>query len=152
MLLLILEAGTQRFGLAASRIVEVIPAPVLRPMPGLPAFIAGAFNYHGRVVPVIDLSSLLTGQPSRPLLSTRIVMLNFQPSQGGEPLLLGLLAEHATELLSCPSEDVQPAGVHGLDTPFAGEVLIRPDGLIQELNVDRLLSANLHEQLFGAPA
>ncbi len=151
MLLLILEAGTQRFGLAASRIVEVIPAPVLRPMPGLPAFVAGAFTYHGRVVPVIDLSSLLTGQPARPLLSTRIVMLNFHP-QGGEPLLLGLLAEHATELLSCSPEEFQPAGVHGIDTPFAGDVLIRPDGLIQELNVDRLLSEKLQEQIFGAPA
>jgi chemotaxis-related protein WspB len=151
MLLLILEAGTQRFGLTASRIVEVIPAPALRPMPGLPAFIAGAFSYHGRIFPVIDLSSLLTGRPARPLLSTRIVMLNFQPPQGSEPLLLGLLAEHATELLSCAPEEFQPAGVHGIDTPFAGEVLIRPDGLIQELNVDRMLSEKLQEQLLGAP-
>ena len=65
MLLLILEAGGMRYGVPASRIVELLPAPELRPLPGTPAFVRGVFSYHGSIVPVIDLSALLTGRPAR---------------------------------------------------------------------------------------
>lgn len=152
MLLLIMEAGGTRYGVPASRIVEVIPVPVLRPLPGLPAFVPGVFSYHGSVVPVIDLSALLTGRPARPLLSTRIFLVNFEPLRTSAPVLLGFLAEHATETLTCTREEFQPVGVHGSQAPYAGDILIRPDGLIQELNLDRVLTAELQEQLFGVAA
>ena len=152
MLLLIVEAGGTRYGLPASRIVEVIPVPVLRSLPGLPALVTGVFSYHGRVVPVIDLSMLLTGRPAKLLLSTRIVLVSFPPLRPGEPIWLGLLAEHATETLTCTREEFQPAGVHGREAAYAGDILIHQDSLIQELNVDRLLTAELQDQLFGAAA
>ncbi len=67
--------------------------------------------------------------------------------------MLGFLAEHATETISCTREEFQPAGVHGSKAPYAGDILVRPDGFIQELNVDRLLTTELQEQLFaGEPA
>ncbi len=65
MLLLVLEAGEAHYGVPASRIVELLPAPALRPLPGTPAFVAGVFSYHGSIVPVIDLSTLMTGKPAR---------------------------------------------------------------------------------------
>lgn len=149
MLLLILEAGGTRYGVSASRIVEVIPAPVLRSVPGSPSFVAGVFSYHGRVVPVLDLSALLTGRPARPLLSTRIVLVSLEPLRTAAPGLLGLLAEHATETLTCTRKEFQPIGLKGSQAPYAGDILVRPDGFIQELNVDRILSEERQEQLFG---
>jgi chemotaxis-related protein WspB len=152
MLLLILEAGGMRYGVAASRVVEVIPVPVLRPLPGISAFIPGVFSYHGRVVPVVDLSMLLSDGLSRRLLSTRILLVRFQGLQGNEAVLVGFMAEHATETLECNREEFQPAGVHGSGTPYAGDILVRPEGLIQELDLDRVLTAELHEQLFAEPS
>ena len=79
--------------------------------------------------------------------------MRFQPSRIAGPVLLGFLAEHATETLACTREDFQPAGVQGSAAPYAGDILVRPEGLIQELNVDRVLTAELEEQLFaGVPA
>jgi chemotaxis-related protein WspB len=152
MLMLIVEAGGRRYGVPASRIVEVLPVPVLRPLPGMPAFFPGVFSYHSHIVPVMDLSALLTGRPAPLLLSTRIVLVRAQPLRTGGPVLLGLLAEHATETLACTREEFQPAGVQSRQAPYAGDILVRPDGLIQELNVDRVLTAEIQDQLFGVPA
>ena len=149
MLLLTIEAGGTRYGVSASQVVEVIPVPVLRPLPGTSAFIAGMFSYHGTVVPVIDLSVLLAEQPARQLLSTRILLVKFQPSQGAGPVLVGLMAEHATETVNCQREDFKSAGVRAAETPYVRDILIRSDGLIQELDVDRLLAAQLREPHFA---
>ncbi len=149
MVLLVLEAGGARYGVPAVRITEVLPAPGLRPLPGTPAWVAGLFSYHGQVVPVIDIPALLTGRPAPALLSTRIVLVKFQPLGLDRQLLLGLLAEHVTEAVVCSREEFQPAGVRGSDAPYAGDILIRGGGLIQEMDVDRLLTADLCEQLFA---
>lgn len=149
MLLLMLKAGDARYGVPASRILEVIPVPVLRPLARTPGFVCGVFSYHGTVVPVIDLTALITGQPARLLLSTRILLINFQPLQAPGPVLFGLLAEHATETVTCTREEFQPTGIQGSEAPYTGGILVRPYGLIQELDVDRVLTAVLQEQLFG---
>ena len=147
MLLLIVEAGGARYGVAASHIVEVIPVPVLRPLPGTAAAVAGVFSYHGSIVPVIDLTVLLTGRPSRQVLSTRILLVSLEATRGAGPVLFGVMAEHATETLECNRAEFQPAGINGVAVPFAGDILVRPDGLLQELRVDRMLTAELHQQL-----
>jgi chemotaxis-related protein WspB len=152
MLLLIVNAGSAQYGIAASRIAELIPVPVLRQLPGTPLFVSGVFSYHGQVVPVIDLSMLLTGHPSQQLLSTRILLVDFQAPRSKQPVLLGIMAEHATETLECNRADFKPASVHGSGAPFAGDILVRPDGLIQELNVDRLIATELQDQLFAEAA
>ena len=152
MLLLLVEAGGARYGIEASRIVEVIPAPVLRHLPGVPAYVAGVFSYYGHLLPVVDLSALLTGHAAQVLLSTRVIVLNIHPARAAEPVLLGLLAEHATETLACNREEFQPVGIQRPEAPYAGNILVRPDGLIQELNVDRVLTADVQDQLFGVSA
>ena len=151
MVLLLFEAGGARFGIPGSRITEVLPAPVIRPLPGTPSWVAGAFSYHGEVVSVIDLSALLTGRPAPAVLSTRVLVVRFQPSCVKQAVLLGLLAEHATETLSCAREDFQLAGVWGSAAPYAGDILVRDGCLIQEMDVDRLLAPDLQQQLFLSP-
>ena len=148
MVLLLFEAGGARYGIPGSRIIEVLPAPRIRPLPGTPSWVAGAFSYHGGVVPVIDLSALLTGRAAPAVLSTRVLLVRLQPACLKEPVLLGLLAEHATETLSCAREDFQPAGLRGSAAPYAGDILVRDDCLIQNVDVDRLLAPDLQQQLF----
>ncbi len=141
MLLLIIEAGGRRYGVAATRVVEVVPVPALRTLPESPPFIAGVFSNHGTFVPVIDLSMLLTKRPSRQWLSTRILLLRSQLSRTAEPVLVGLMAEHVTDTLECQREEFQSVGVPGSGKPYAGGVRICADGFIQELDVDGLLTS-----------
>jgi chemotaxis-related protein WspB len=145
MLLIVFQAGAERFGLDVSRVRGVLSVPTLRSLPSAPEFVAGLFDYHGTLVPVIDLSRLLAGRPASLLLSTRIVLVDYDDAH-----LLGLLAERATETVSCREEDCQPAGVTVTGAPYLGPILRHEDGMIQRVTVEELLPESVRKTLFVA--
>ncbi|RPJ55375.1 MAG: purine-binding chemotaxis protein CheW [Acidobacteria bacterium] len=147
MLLLLFEVGASRFGIEASEIVEVIPLVSLKKVPHAPDCVSGVFNYRGQIVPVIDVNALLGDKPARPLLSTRIILVR-PPEAVGEERLLGILAERATETLSCRKEELQPAGITVEGARYLGEILPHPAGLVQRVTVDNILSDELKSMLY----
>jgi chemotaxis-related protein WspB len=57
MLLLQFQAGSERYGLDVSQVVEVSSLVSLRPIPHAPPEAAGVFNYRGILTPVVDLTT-----------------------------------------------------------------------------------------------
>lgn len=150
MLLLRFQAGNERYGLDVSRIIEVIPMVLFLPRPQADQAVAGIFNYHGTMVPVIDLTVLLTGSPSRQRFSTRVILLEY-PGRPGEEEgnhILGLLAEQVTETVFYREEDMKPAGIAVDGAPYLGDILVKADGMIQRIAVERLLPPSLQKNLF----
>jgi chemotaxis signal transduction protein len=74
-LLLLFSAGEPLYAMESKDVVEIIPRVSLRPVLNLPNYVLGLFNYHGAVVPVIDLSFLIQNRPSGQNLSSRIIMV-----------------------------------------------------------------------------
>ena len=150
MLLLRFQAGKERYGLDVSRIIEVIPMVVFLPLPHADPTVAGLFNYHGAIVPVVDLTVLLAGSPSRPLFSTRVILVDYhrRPGRDDDRHILGLLAEGVTETVFCEEEDLHPAGIDIDGASYLGDLLIHADGMIQRVAIERLLSPTLQETLF----
>src|SRR5437899_1716431 len=122
MLFLLFQLGKDRYALEASRVVEVVPLLMLRCLPHAPKGVAGVFNYRGRPVPAVDLSELTLGRPARERLSTRIIVVNY-PDAAGQSHLLGLVAEHATEMLRKEMKDFVDPGVKIAAAPYLGPVL-----------------------------
>ena len=91
-LYLTFRLSADRYALEVSRIAEVLPLVGIKQLPRSSEGIAGAFDYRGRPVPVIDLSELTFGQTARAQLSTRIVLVHYPDGRGGTHLL-GLIAE-----------------------------------------------------------
>jgi chemotaxis-related protein WspB len=147
MLLLLFEVGSNRFGIEASEIIEVIPLVSLKKVPRAPDCVAGVFNYRGQIVPVIDVNALMGERSARSLLSTRIILVK-APEAACQERLLGLLAERATETLSCRNEELQPPGVTVEDAQYLGEILPRPGGLVQRVTVGNILSDELKSMLY----
>jgi len=86
MLFLLLQAGTERYAVDIGPVIEVVPFVTLKAFPRAPREIAGIMDYRGCITPVIDLTVLLGGQPSRPLMSTRIIMVQVRdPAEKGAP-------------------------------------------------------------------
>src|SRR5258705_7379594 len=98
MLFLVFELGKDRYAIEASRVVEVLHQVNLKQVPRAPGGVAGVLDYHGAPVPLIDLSELALGRPSRKWMSTRIILVEYRGTSG-ETHVLGLLAEQATETL-----------------------------------------------------
>ena len=68
--MLLFQVGGEQYGLEIEAIQEVADDPPLHDIPQRGAFLLGAVNLHGRVLPVIDLPALLgmAGVPRDPRL------------------------------------------------------------------------------------
>lgn len=147
MLFLLFQLGKDRYALQADRVIEVLPLVELKKLPGAPKGVAGIFNYRGQPVPAVDLSELTVGQAADARLSTRIVVVNY-PDETGRSHPLGLIAEHATELIRRGREEFIEPGHKLGGAPYLGPVLMDKQGVIQCVHEQRLLSDHARDLLF----
>ena len=150
MLFLQFQLGKDRYALDSSQVVEVLPLLGIKQIPQAPAGVAGAFNYRGKPVPVIDLSELALGRPARPHMSTRIIIVRY-PDGNGTLHQLGLIAEKATETVRRDPADFADSGVVNDGAPYLGPVATDPNGLVQRIEVTQLLPAAVRDVLFKQP-
>ncbi len=148
MLFLLFQLGDDRYALEASRVVEVVPLLALKQMPQAAPGFAGIFSYRGRPVPAIDLCQLTLGVPARERLSTRIIIVSCPNPQGGERLL-GLIAEHATEMIRKEANEFTESGFNVRGAPYLGPVLFDPRGTIQWIHEQKLLTENVRKIVFS---
>lgn len=147
MLLLLFHAGDNLYALDSSQVVEVLPMVVLRKIYHVPDYVAGVFNYHGTIVPVIDLCYLIQRTACRSRFSTRIIMVNYTAKDGGHRLL-GLMAERVTETLSRPDSHFKNALTVN-DVPYLGEMFMNEKGMIQLIHWQHLISDVQHVSLLA---
>jgi chemotaxis-related protein WspB len=148
MLFLLFQIANDLYALDTREIVEVLPMVNVKEIPQAPRSVSGLFDYHGTTVPLVDLSELAHGTPSRPMMTTRIVLLRY-PDSSGAGQLLGWLVEKARATLRRAEEDFADSNVEG--AWFLGGVTREGDSLIQRISVPNLLPGQLREQLFQSP-
>ncbi|MEN9575036.1 MAG: hypothetical protein RL514_2891 [Verrucomicrobiota bacterium] len=138
MLFLVFQVGVDRYALEAARVTEVLALVELRKIAGAPVGTAGEFTYRGEPVPVLDLCQLTLGRASNLRLSTRILLLRHEVQHGVfKPL--GLIAEHATELVQKNL---------GEFTAVSDELMAQdPRGRLRLLQLDQLLTPELRDLL-----
>jgi len=150
MLLLCFALGDNRFAIDASVVQEVVPQVKLKNLPKAPAWVAGIICYHGKMVPVIDLCALHLSRNATAYLSTRIILVHYNGCDKSEHLL-GLLAEQVTETIHRQRQDFQPTGVDTPDVPYLGGIAHDQTGMLQWIDIDRLLPEPVQQLLFQPP-
>ena len=147
MLLLAFSIGRHRYALEARRVIEVVPLVDIRPVPQAPRGVAGIFDFRGVPVPIIDLSMLIAERPSRQSLSTRLVIIGY-PDATGEPRPLALIAERATRTLEREPSQFVDSGIAHEGSSYLGPIASDDEGLLQWIDVGRLLPAAVRDALF----
>lgn len=149
-LYLTFRLAADHYALEASRIAEVLPLVGIKQLPRSPQGIAGAFDFRGTPVPVIDLSELTLGRTARAQFSTRVILVHYPDGRGGTQLL-GLIAEDATELIRRSPAEFMPSGVSNDAAPYLGPVAPASGGLVQRVEVEQLLPTATRDMLFAEP-
>ncbi len=147
MLFILFQLGRDCYALDAAQVAEVLPLVRVKKIPRAPAGVAGVFTYHGAPVPVLDLSELALGRPAHSRLSTRLLLVHY-PDANGTRRLLGLIAEKATETMRREPGDFVASGVKSDGAPYLGPVVNDAGGLIQWVEVEKLLPAAVRAVLF----
>ncbi len=148
MLFLLFQLDEDRYALPARDVTEVLPLVMTKALPGAPVGIIGLANYRGVAVPVLDLALLAVGRPSARRVSTRLLIVNY-PFSGGRERLLGVVVEHATEMIAKEPDDFKPTGVTTSAARYLGPVAQDPRGLIQRVDLTALLTPELQAALYA---
>jgi chemotaxis-related protein WspB len=139
MLILIFHIGNSLYAIDSSHVVEVIPRVTYREMPYVPKYVAGLFNYRGAIVPVIDLCQLIRGTPSKPYLSTRVIMVSY-PDKDDRLQYIGLMAERVIKTMNKPEIEFVSSGIQTSKAAYLGGMMMDEKGMIQHIDLDRLFA------------
>lgn len=145
MLYVIFHLGEERYALPATHVAEVLPLVEIRRVPQAPRGVAGVFNRRGALVPLLDMNEIVLGSPARQWLSSRILLVK-DPVEGQH---CGLLVERATETIRRDPAQFLTSSVESPTAPFLGPISTDESGMVQRIELDRLLSPQLRSQLFG---
>jgi chemotaxis-related protein WspB len=150
MLLVLFRSGENLYAIEARRVVEVVPRVAVRTVPRAPDDLTGLMSYRGRVVPVIDFGVLTGGAPARRTLGSRVIVACVGDASDGRRV--GLLAEDVSRVRETDAtrrvvdhSDLEAA-------PYLGAVYLLDEGLVQVVDVGKLLSGRPDAALFGEPA
>lgn len=148
MLVLIFEVADERYAVPARSVLEVVPRPETRGVPGAPPWVLGLFAREGAFVPVIDLVRLISFAPCPRGASSRVAIIS--RSRGSAVRSLGLLAPGMTRVVELGESAGH--GLHVAGQEFLGTILRSGALDAQLVDVDRLLPPAVDALLFGAAA
>ena len=148
MQLLTFTVAGQAYAVESRTVVEVLPLVPARPIPLTPAYVRGVFTYRGGLVPLVDLGERLVARPPQERLSTRVIVVEFRPADGGTPLRMGLVAENVIAIRAAEEAEAELPALDLPDAPFLGRIFRLPDGTVQLIDPARLLPAELTAGLF----
>ena len=147
MLYLLFHVKNESYAVDVRNVIEVVPWVKLRSIPKAPDYVAGLLNYRGESVPVLDLCMLLHNQNCAAVFGSRIVLAKYLDARGAIRVL-GLLAEQVTETMQCDAEEFRPSTLVHTEAPYLREVITYRDHLVQRVDVNALLPAEVQALLF----
>jgi purine-binding chemotaxis protein CheW len=131
---IVVRLGSGKFAVDLVAVAEVGRVPSVTRVPGLPSWMAGVANWRGRILPVLDVRTLVGADAAPPGAQARLLML----TDGA--LAVGLLVDAVdgtTELT-----DVAPFPTAGtlLDSGLLSGQSPREDGPLAIIDVAALLA------------
>lgn len=132
--------GNKSYGVAISRIKEIIEYFSVTRVPMTPSFIRGVINLRGRVVPVVDLASRLESVTSE--VGKRSCIVIVEVEAGEEQVEIGYMVDGVTEVVSLSNEMIEPAPSFGLNLrpEFVAGMGKMDQDVVVLLDVDTVLS------------
>lgn len=118
----------------------------ITPLPKAPEIVLGIVNFHGRVVPAVNLRSRF-GLPERPASLTDELMIAHTPRRA-----VALVADAVEGVVECPEQQILEAQTVVPGAEYVAGVMKLSDGLVLIHDLARCLSLDEERQLDEAMA
>jgi purine-binding chemotaxis protein CheW len=119
-----IEISGQRYGLPTSDIIEIVRAATLIKLPKVPPIVEGIVNFHGKVVPVLDVRKRFR-LPAKQIEHTDHLIVARAGSR-----LVALRADRALEILRLDRADIADTAKVAPNAQYVTGVAKLPDGLL----------------------
>lgn len=132
-LMLVFGLGPELYGLDVADIQEIVERPTLHFIPRAPARMLGAMNFHGSIIPVLDLGTQLGFPPAT--TAPRVVVL---PPQ---LCALALAVRSIHRIVTIDSDTLLPVDPERQAESFIRAVCNYGGEVVNILDLPRLLAA-----------
>jgi purine-binding chemotaxis protein CheW len=138
-------AGT-RVAIPLSFVHRVVMAAEVTPVPGAPPTVVGVLDFHGEVIPILDIRQRVRAEPQAPGVDNQFVIV----SAGAR--VVGIVVDHSLGVIERAPDDIMPLApaATGLEY-FEGSTRL-DDGLVLIHDMDKFLSPQEAEMLEAATA
>ena len=113
---LTLQLQQEVFAIDARQVREILEMVPVTRVPGAPACMNRVINVRGRIVPLADLRVLFGMACPDADVHTRIVVVELM--LGGDPVVVGILADAVNEVTRIPDELMEPPPRVGMRWPI----------------------------------
>lgn len=130
------------FALDVEKVREILDRTDTTRIPRMPAYMRGALNLRGSVVPVIDLRVKFGLEPVEPTLDTCVIVMEVEVD--GEPAVIGGMVDAVREVFELPEERLEAPPKMGtkLDAEFIQSMGRMEDGFVIILDADKVFSVD----------
>lgn len=130
------------YGLAISKVREVLDFSSATKVPQTPDYMRGVINLRGNVVPVVDLNAKFSGRQTEQTVNTCIIIVEMDI--GGEISVFGALADSVQEVLDLEPDQIEPPPKLGtkLNTAFILGMGKKGENFVILLDIDKLFSVD----------
>jgi len=146
MLFLLFNIDNEKYAISVEEIIEVVELVKFTNIPQAPAYVRGLMNYRGDIIPVIDLPYLLLRRDYKPMLSTRIILINLKIRKRRE--ILGVITENITDTKAFQKKNIRKSGIKLENIPYLGKVISDNNEIIHILEVSKILPKDLKNSLY----
>lgn len=135
--------NAEEFALSLVQVKEILEYFEPTPVPRMPAFVHGAINLRGKIVPVIDLKKRLIEEKIE--ISNRTCIIVTEIHYQDVVMDVGLLIDAVSKVINIYPENIEVAPTFGgqIDTDFIrgmGKIESDSSDFIVILNIDNVLS------------
>jgi purine-binding chemotaxis protein CheW len=133
--LLIFTLSDLRCALQLSDIERILSAVAINPVPKAPDIVMGLINVHGRIVPVLNIRTLLRLPKIEMTLNDQIIVARTTSRP------VAILVDHVQGVAECSDQDIiEPEGLYPGIEYLQGVTKLK-EGILFIYNLDRFLSS-----------
>lgn len=136
--------GTESFGIALHEVEEIVELPTVTKVPDAPDYVLGVICLRDQVMPLIDLSEILSidqGQTER--LRDKVVLLSFGAAK------IGVVVDDIEEILRVQDDQVlpPPQTLSEAEREHLEGILLLPGRMVSLINVLKIITGDDQEKI-----
>lgn len=132
--LVVFELSGQRFALDIASVEQIVRIVEINSLPEMPEYISGVINFHGEIIPVVDMHFLFNRNHKEIELSDQLIIVN------SSLLKCALWVDRAREVIDVNESETQSAKEIMDGVPYMKGILKDKEGIIFISDVDKFIN------------
>lgn len=134
------ELAGEAYGIEILKVQEIRAWEAVRKIPNTPAYVKGALNLRGSIVPIIDLCERFNIAKMEYTAVTVVIVVSVQTE--GSVNVMGIVADAVLDVLDINTTDIKDAPNLGLkiNTRYIRGMTVGKKNMVMLLDVDKLLN------------